>query len=255
MKLLRLFTDDQYMNALLRSVTMLVLVTCGVAGRLDCFSQVLPAIPGDQILKNIENAFAGIDDYTVVLDAEVDLERLKVPPMHVTMYFKRPDKFHFESDGFALLPREGMALGFGRLRARFSIESVRADSLDGTPVHVLTMKSKTDKSKLHDVLLYVNPEHWTVTRFLSPQMDGRIMTVSFEYKQVEGHWLPSALVVNFASAPGDTSEPNIFEQMTPTRRSQPSRNGTITIRYSDYRLNTGLPDGLFERKLIKPGTP
>jgi len=216
-------------------------------------AQVSAALSGDQILQRVEGGFAGIDDYTVTLDVTVDIERLKVPPMHVTMYFKRPEKVHFETDGFALLPREGMALSTGRLRSRYSIESVRKEVLDGTTVQVLTLKSRTDRSKLHDVLLYVDPEHWTASQFVSPLPDGRIMTAAFRYQQVDGHWLPSSLVVHFASAPTDTVDLNIFEQITPTRRPQLPRNGTITVSYSNYRLNSGLSDEIFERRATSSG--
>ena len=73
-----------------------------------------PADPsGEQILKNVESARAAVKDYTVMLDIVADVERLKVPPMKAKMYFKYPDKVHFDSKGFALLPREGLALNPG----------------------------------------------------------------------------------------------------------------------------------------------
>lgn len=225
------------------SIALLLCVT--VMG----FAQVPVPLSGEQILNNVEERFAGIDDYTVDLDVVVDLERLSVPPMHVRMYFKRPEKVHFESEGFALLPREGIALGFGRLRSRYSIESVRKDTLEGSPLIVLTLKPKNDKSKLNDVLLYVDPTRWTATRCVSPLPDGRTMTASFEYQDVDGHLLPATLSVMFASLPGDTTDTsNIDVIITPTRRPQLPRNGTVTIRYSKYRLNTGLSDEVFEQK-------
>ena len=216
-------------------------------------TQVTGSPSGDQILQKIEDGFIGLNDYTVDLDVTVDLERLKVPPMHVTMYFKKPDKVHFSSDGFALLPREGVALSTQRLRSRYSIEAVRKDTLNGESVQVLTLKSKADKSKLHEILLYVSPEHWTPTRFVSPLSDGRTMTASFEYRSIDRHWLPSLLLVEFASGPSDTIDYTVVQQMSPARRSQPARNGTITIRYSNYRLNEGLSDEIFDRKAVGSG--
>jgi outer membrane lipoprotein-sorting protein len=61
------------------------------------------------------------------------------------------------------------------------------------------------------------------------------------------------MVVHFASAPSDTVDLNIFEQITPTRRPQLPRNGTITVGYSNYRLNTGLSDEIFDRRAIGSG--
>ena len=52
---------------------------------------VATGLSGEDILKKMEANSAGIQDYTVLLDVAVDLERLKVPSMRVTMYFKKPE--------------------------------------------------------------------------------------------------------------------------------------------------------------------
>ncbi len=85
-----------------------------------CFSTVVYGqLTGEEILKKVESQVAGVQDYTVSLGVTVDLERLNVPPMHVTMYYKKPDKVRFASDGFALLPKEGIGIGAGGLVSKY----------------------------------------------------------------------------------------------------------------------------------------
>ncbi len=233
-------------NVLVLSALALILVSRSVA-------QVSGSISGDRILEHVDSAFVGIDDYIVDLDATVDVERLQVPPMRVTMYFKRPDKVHFESNGFALLPREGLALSVQRLRSRYTIEGVRRDTLDSGMVQVLTLVPKAERSRLQQLMLYVDPVRWTVMRLMSTSPDGRTMTANFQYQQAEHHWLPASLVVVFGSAPPDTTMQNDLDQVAPMRRPQLPRKGTITIRYSNYRINTGLSDEIFERPSGRSG--
>jgi len=205
-------------------------------------------LSGEEILRKVESQVAGLQDYTVSLDVTVDLEGINVPPMDVTMYYKRPDKVRFTSEGFALLPKEGIGIGAGALVSKYSVESVDGEVEEGIKEYALTLRPKDDRTKLRQVYLHIDAEHWTVRRAVSPLFDGRTMTAMFSYEEHDGYWLPSFLTVTFSSAESDTTEDSLLYKARPMLRPQMPRNGSISIRYSDYNLNTGLSDEVFEQK-------
>ena len=94
---------------------------------------------GADILRHVETQVAGVKDYTVTLDVVADIERLKVPPMHATLYFKQPDKVHIESKNFAMLPRESMGMQFSKLNERYAVDSVVADRKEQPVVYRLVL--------------------------------------------------------------------------------------------------------------------
>ena len=205
---------------------------------------------GEQILKNIEANYSGVQDYTVSLDVTVDLDRLKVPRMKATMYFKQPDKTHFVSEGFALLPKEGIGFTPGSLSKRFDVESVKEENAE----YLLTLKFKADRTKLRKAFVVVNSVNWTVSQITTPQMGGRQIRAEFMYQQVENHWLPAQLIVTISSDTTEIEPPDPFGQPPAVQRpSQMPRKGSIKIQYSDYHLNTGLKDELFEEKKGEAG--
>lgn len=204
-------------------------------------------LSGEKILENIERTLEGVQDYTARLDIIADIEGMSVPPMKVTMYFKQPDKVHFESDGFALIPREGLAMSLATLRANFAVDRVEWDTLHGTHAYRVTLLPRSERTRTRRVQLLVDPEHWTAERIVTNTVDGRSITATFQYVQVEESWLPSHLDVTFASAQEDSSSLPPWEQQP---RTSPGRRvplkGTLEIRYSGYRVNTGLSDELFD---------
>jgi outer membrane lipoprotein-sorting protein len=202
---------------------------------------------GEQILKNIEANYAGIEDYTVALDVAVDLERMKVPKMQATMFYKKPDKVTFKSEGFALLPKEGVGITPGSLSSRFDVQNV--EEKKNAERYVLTMTMKSDKTKLRKAFVVVNSANWTVASISTPQSDDRQMNAAFDYQRVAGHWLPVMLNVVFTSDTTTKEAGDPFGQITgAVRTSQIPRKGSISVRYSDYRLNTGLKDEVFEQE-------
>lgn len=207
---------------------------------------VLGALPsGEAILKKVEAEFAGVQDYTVALDVTADVERMNVPPMHVQMYYKHPDKFHFESANFALLPREGLAFNVARILSRFSVEEV-GEGDNPMCVRIL-LRPKNDAARVGKLEITVDTTLWRPTVVKSVLIGGRTMTARFRYERYEGFVMPSMLTVQFTSPPADSTDAPITMPGAIPRTPLP-RNGTVTIRYSDYKINTGLADEVFQKK-------
>ncbi|MFN0156463.1 MAG: hypothetical protein ACKVRP_00155 [Bacteroidota bacterium] len=215
---------------------------------LFCLFPVLVAhgqLSGEDVLKKVEEHSRGVEDYIVQLDVTVDLERLKVPSMKVKMYFKQPDKVHYESGSFALLPKESIALNPSQLLERYTIENTRQFSDSGRSYHELSLRPKRQNTASRGLTLTVDAERWVPVLLSSSLPDGRLMSAEFTHEQVEGHWLPALLNVKFSS---DAKDEDVEQPPTPTPQTRLPRKGSITIRYSEYRLNTGLSDEVFEKK-------
>jgi len=205
--------------------------------------------PGSEILAKVEQLYAGIDDYTVTLDIVAHMERMNIPPMHVTMYFKKPDKVHFASEGFAILPREGFRVFTGELSSRYTVDRVENAVMDSSRKYLLTLVPKDEAMRSSGFLLYVDPGRWTPDKITSRLPDGRTMIATLQHQEVDGRWLPSEMSVLFSSPVKDTVEAPAWEQQAaPAMRRFASRTGSVSVRFSDYRINTGLSDDLFKQE-------
>ncbi len=216
---------------------------------------VAPAqqLTGDGILSRIEEAWSAVNDYIVDLHVTIDMERVKVPDMKVTMYFKLPDKVHFESTSFAMLPREGLALNPKDLRRRFDAETEGRETVDGIHAYKLRLRAKSEQAAVRQMYLWVDPAHWTVIRFESVPAARRKLSVEFHYREWEGaYWLPDTLIASYEVLDADTTAGADAAQreaeMPIPRLRRPPRSGVMKVFYSNYRINTGLSDEIFERR-------
>ena len=225
---------------LLRSVIACVLLLMCVEGSAQ------PS--GEEILKKVEANFPGVQDYTVDLDVTADIERMNVPPMHVRMYYKQPDKFQFDSEGFALLPRDGVAFNASKLLSRFTVEEVGEESSQGGREFRLLLRARGERAKTTKLQVFVDADDWKPTRVLSSLFDGRSVTAAFKYEKQNGHRMPSLLTVEFSAPPADTMDQMPDPDEVPMPRSHMPRKGTITIKYSGYKINSGLSDDIFDKK-------
>jgi outer membrane lipoprotein-sorting protein len=205
-----------------------------------------------EVLKSLEQTFREVDDFSATVVGDVNMENLRVPRMMATMHFKRPDKVHFVSPSFSIMPREGMSPNPERWRTDYDATLVGRDTVSGRMVWRLQLAAKDPKARLRQAYLWVDPVNWTLVRLASMPYGGRTITFDFEYERVEGrYWLPSKLTAHFGSM-GEATEPlfrvpegapNPAPQVEEMQRRM--RSGSVILTYQDYRVNTGLPDSLF----------
>ncbi len=199
------------------------------------------------VVTKVEQAYEGINDYTVTLDVVVNIERVSVQPMHAVMYFKKPDKVHFESKGLFLLPPEGLVYDPAAIRSRYSItEPAVKDTLHGKSVYRITLVPKGERRRATKLFAMVDPMRWTIEKVMSEPNDGRQVWGDFSYVRVDRWWLPAELTMRFSSAEGDTTRSEMPEQ-APMARPQMPNTGSANVHYSDYRVNIGLSDDIFTR--------
>jgi outer membrane lipoprotein-sorting protein len=190
-----------------------------------------------------------VQDYSVVLDITADMERMTIPPMQVRMYYKQPDKFHFESESFAMLPREGLAFSASRVLSRFTVEGVTEQMSPQGKQFELLLRPKDERARSTKLVLTIDGTNWKPMKIVSSLFDGRTMTAAFQYEKQNDYLMPSLLTVQFTSSSADTTEQAMgMEEVAPVHRPQMPRKGTITIRYSEYKINTGLSDDIFDMK-------
>jgi outer membrane lipoprotein-sorting protein len=219
-------------------------------------AQRAPRPTAMEILLNLEKGFEGVNDFVATMTAEIEMERVRVPKSEATIYFKKPDKVHFSSSSFALLPREGIAVNPALLRERYDPTFMGEDTIDGKTVLKLQLAAKGATTRLRQMYLWVDPATWTIAKMETIPYEGRTLRISFIYALEQGkYWLPAKLEASFGN-PGEEIQKSVPES-PPTPAPQvedlqrPPRRGSITITYSHYRVNVNLPDDLFERKETK----
>ena len=214
-------------------------------------SQRLPT--GTEVLQRVEKGVEGVDDYVVHLQADIHMERVRIPRASATMYFKKPDKIHFDSPSIAMMPREGIAFNSAAVLEQYTAQMIGEDTAQGLKVFKLQLAAKAATARLRQLFIWVNPENWTISRLQTIPYEGRILTMDFASALQDGkYWMPVSVTARFGlldeGRAAKTQMDSSSAPETPLDQMQPRapRSGSISIVYSDYKINTGLSDDIFK---------
>jgi len=209
-------------------------------------------LTADDILRNLQSAFAKIEDYTVLLHVETDIKQVRVPQMEIKVFFKQPDKLHLQSKGFAMLPREGMLINPNRFRKEdFYMSILGKETFKDMETFKLELVPRKEKIKVRKVIIWVDPVKWISLKIDTITWHGQSIKIDFEYRKfLDRYWLPvkAKAFVDLSGFKGFSSfhERSGWEKGSGTGFMD--KKGEITVQFYDYRINEGIPDSIFDQE-------
>lgn len=218
------------------------------------FALLLP-VPGKddgaKYLKNVTEKFLKITDYTVDVRVHLDMESVKAPDMSAKIYYKSPDKVRVDSKGTFLLPKEVGVFNPRTFNSdEYNLNVLDTLQYDGDPAVRLSLSSKKESFRGRDIILTIDKSEWLIKDISIEPVAGSLMDAKIKYGNFSGFELPIEIDVNLNLPKADSSQ----DYSNPNRRFRGGMSGSVTIYYSNYRVNSGLSDSLFESSKDSPGS-
>ena len=244
MRTLRVLRDTRrpYAANLRRSVLAAVVL---VAGLVYPGPGSAAPLTGPAILKRALDLQAGIQDYTATIKVTVNMPGVQVPERTATLYFKRPDKVHVDSKSLIMVPRKALFMGdLGSELSRHARVVLAGQSRRaGVPIFFLKVLRPVNEGTNDRMSVWVRGDRFTIERLEVYAGGQRRLSVQWEHQLIAGrYWLMKRLV---AQVPGGRARSRRPVDPDDQPRPATSGPGTITVEFSNLRVNTGLPDSLF----------
>ncbi|NNG26553.1 MAG: hypothetical protein HKM87_03440 [Ignavibacteriaceae bacterium] len=205
-----------------------------------------------EILNNVIKAFEEIEDYVVDVNIRVDVAFLKVPDANAKIYFKQPDKVHMESEGFALLPKQGMNFSpLGFLKTDYTALYDKEVELNGTNVSVVKVIPLEERSDVILSTFWIDQSTNRIIKVESSRRPSGTFTIDLTYPDNEADFLlPLSMVFTFAIEdihfPRGTTGDSDSKDNNEDEKNGKDKTGKVFINYSNYKINAGLSDEIFE---------
>lgn len=208
----------------------------------------------DKILNKVKENFDRVKNYIVDIDVKVDVNFLKVPDSKAKIYFKQPDKIQFESENFALLPKEGLNFSpLAILKNKYTAIYEKEDTLNGINTSVIKVIPLNDKSDIILTTLWIDTTKNEIIKSKSTTKINGTFSMEFNYdNSVDNYPLPSSMIFTF-----NVDKTNIpkgisgdFESETKPKKEgeEKSTTGKVYITYNNYKVNVKIPDEVFNKK-------
>jgi len=185
-----------------------------------------------EMVQRALNQTSQVQDYSATVYVSIEAPNVNMPRRSVKVYYKRPDKVHVESEGIVVIPRDALMMGNLAMHLNdFASASFVAEGvLSGRPVWCIKLAPRDTGAGDGRVLLWIDTERYLLLKSEIWRGGKRQLSVRFNHRQVSGRWMPRT--INTSVAKGALAG-----------REGPAQ---IDLEFVGYRVNTGLPDSIFE---------
>ena len=205
----------------------------------------------EEILEKVKTEFEKIEDYQADIKIKVDVDFLKMPDREATIFYKKPDKFHIDSENFALLPKSGLNFSpLGFLNYKYTSFYEREDTINGIITSVIKVIPLESSADVILSTFWIDTKRNIIIKVESSRKPQGAFTMDLQYlKTEEGFFLPSSLVFSFtidrSALPKRFNEDAISKSEKTNKENKDVGTGKVYLTYSNYKVNTGLKNEIF----------
>jgi outer membrane lipoprotein-sorting protein len=208
----------------------------------------------NEIINAVIKNFNKINDYQVDVNIKVDVEFIKVPETKAKIYFKQPDKVHLEAEGFAMLPKNGMEFSPSSfIKKDYTAVYEQDVDLNGFKTSIIKVIPLGNEGEVILSTLWVDQKNQVIRKVESTTKTNGTFTIDFTYDDKIKYPLPVKIVFSFnmdkMNIPVTISGETSTEKPDKKNKNSDSRTrGKVIVNYSNYLVNKGVPDSIFEEK-------
>ncbi len=208
----------------------------------------------NEILNAVITNFNKVNDYQVDVNIKVDVEFIKVPETKAKIYFKQPDKVHLEADGFAMLPKNGMEFSPSAFIKKDYTAIYEQDvDLNGYKTSIVKVIPLGDQGEVILSTLWIDQKKQVIRKVESTTKTNGTFSIDFRFDDKIKYPLPSKIIFSFnmdkMNIPSTiTGETTNEKQDKKSKNSGSTTKGQVIVNYSNYVVNKGISDSIFEDK-------
>jgi len=214
----------------------------------------------NKILEAVRQKFNQAKDYQVNVNVKLDMSFIKVPDMNVKVFFKQPDRVKLQSEGFAMVPKQGLNFSPAQLlKGDFTTIYVRSETIDNYKTNVVKVIPNSDSSDVILSTLWIDAAESVIRKAETSSKKGGTTKIEMNYESTK-YGLPSQVKLSFnlgemqmpTALPNQTTEKKESDD-NGRRRNKAigegmSLKGSVIMNYKNYQINKGIADSFFVEK-------
>jgi outer membrane lipoprotein-sorting protein len=205
----------------------------------------------DKVVAKINN----VKDYSVDALIRTNIPFIKIVPVKAKIYFKQKDKFKIVSKGIVILPKQGFTDVNTFLSKTDSYMAVDGGTkmIGELKTSLITVIPTSENSEFVLAKLWIDPKNAVIISSQITTRSSGTVNVDYFYSSEIAFGLPSELIFEidikkFKMPKSVAADINNDKTKDKSKKKVADKKGIITIKLSNYIINKGINDAIFQKK-------
>lgn len=204
-----------------------------------------------ELINKVKAKLDKVNDYTAEGKMKIDVSFIDAPNSKVTVYYKKPDKYKVKKNGgISILPKGGVSVNVGSLLANENYDIVpgRDTKINGMDVKVVKLLPQDENSDVILTTLYIEEKNLVVRKATVATKENGSYEIELNYGKYIDWGLPDRVIFSFNTKDYKLPKGITFEYEKGDKKKTESlknKKGKVEINYSNYSINKGIDDKIF----------
>ena len=198
------------------------------------------------IVKKSYAQFQKLTSYSSDISFIFDIPTVNIKNLSGKVYYKSPDKYRVKVDGIAFVPNENPMKIYGYLgdKTKYNALLNSTETVNGQKCHVINIIPNGEADFILGKL-WISQTNYCPYKVELTTRRGTVKMENF-FKTMISNGLPDKVIFyleNFKAPKG--------KGLGPKKEAKEEKTGTITMLYTNYKINTPIADSLFPKKPVE----
>lgn len=205
-----------------------------------------------ELLKKVKAKYDKVDDYTATGKMKTNVIFIKAPVATVKIYYKKPNKLKIKNEsGISFIPKGSVNINMNNVLGLNNFEAVEAgtEKVNGKDCKVVKIFPLSDDENITRATLYIDEKELLVMKSVISTKENGTYELVMSYKTYAEYGLPDKVELTF-----NTKDYKLPKGITidydngsgkDNAEKEKTKKGKVEITYSNYTINKGVPDSVF----------
>lgn len=206
----------------------------------------------EQMLLKVKEKYDKVADYTADGQMKTNVLFIKAPVAKVKVYYKKPDRLKIRNEkGVSFIPKGSVNINMNNVLALKNYQAIASgnEKVGETDCKVVKIFPLNDEENITRATLYIDEKLSVIRRSVISTRENGTYELVMTYKNQVDYGLPDKVKLTFNTKDYKLPKGISIDYDNGTNKEQEdksrSKKGTVEITYSNYVINKGVPDSVF----------
>jgi len=205
-----------------------------------------------ELVKKVKSKLDQVNDYQANGSMKIDVSFIKAPVSPVKVFYKKPGQFTIKKEGgISILPKGGLSTNLNSifLTDNYTVVPAGETILKTGKVKIVKLLPLDENSNVVVTTLYIDEKEALIKKSVITTKESGTYEMELNYGKYSAWGLPDSVVFvfnikDYKLPKGVTIEYESGDKKPKTNTPE-NKKGKVEIVYSNYIINKGIPDTMF----------
>jgi hypothetical protein len=206
----------------------------------------------EELIQQVRTKLEQVNDYQAKGKMKTNVIFIKAPIANIKVYYKKPGKLKIVNEkGISFIPKGSVNINLSNIFVNtVGFDIIDAGTENGSGLRIIKLLPKDDNADIVLSTLYIDESKLLIKKSKTTTKENGTYELEMTYGKYAAYGLADKAIFSFNTKDYKLPKGVTFDYDDGNKKNEPAnqlknKKGKVEITYSEYTINKGVPDSVF----------